>query len=137
MINESNLERALKDLMNSRYAKTQMDIFYKGKIAVQVFNQSDVKKWDFGLFLNEEGGVVLNLFFHKKKVDSHLKFKKSTFYNDFSLRKMNGGKVDSYYSSISKNVPSKVVANRIIKIIIEVYEIEEDEPLEILVRSFD
>jgi hypothetical protein len=137
MINDNSIEQSLEDLMNSHYPKTQMDVFYKGQIVLQVFNQSDVKKWSIELPLNEEGGMVINLFFHKNKEDNHERFKRADFYSDFSLKKLNKGKVNSYYVPISKNVPYKEISNRLQKIILEVYDIEKEEPLEILVRAFN
>ena len=32
-----------------------MDVFHKGLVVLQVFNQSDVKNWSFDIPLNEEG----------------------------------------------------------------------------------
>lgn len=140
MINKGSIEKSLSDLINSPYAGTQMDVFYKGQVILQAFNQSDAKNWDSDLLLNKEGGIILNLFFNKNKrnnKENYLRFKKSPFYKDFMFEEMNKGRVHSYSCPISKNVSTRDLANRIIEIIVEVYEIEEKEPLEILVRAFN
>jgi len=140
MLNGNSLERSLRDLINSRYPKTQMDVFYEGQVILQVFNQSDVRNWSFELPLNKEGGVIVNLFFNNGKrnnVNNYSRFKTTSFYKDFIHIAMNKGKVNSYYLPISRNLQTEEIANRLVEIILEVYEIQKDEPLEILVRSFD
>lgn len=140
MINQSSLEVCLKDLVNSKFPKTQMDVFYKGQVVLHVFNQSDVRTWSFKLPLHEEGGIVINLFFNDRKQnneENHQRFKSSSFSNDFILRKMHRGKISSYYLPVSKSVSLKNAANDIIEMLSTVYEIEADEPLEIFVRVYN
>lgn len=139
MTNQSSLEKCLKDLVNSNFPKTQMDVFYKGQVVLHVFNQSDVSTWNFKLPLHEEGGIVINLFFNDRKLDNeenHQRFKGASFFGDFILRKMHRGKISSYYLPVSKSVSQKNAANSIIEILSTVYQIEADEPLEIFVRVY-
>ncbi|MCB9352835.1 MAG: hypothetical protein H6573_35930 [Lewinellaceae bacterium] len=53
---KNTIENSLKSLITSQFPKTQMDVFHKGLVVLQVFNQSDVKNWSFDIPLNEEGG---------------------------------------------------------------------------------
>lgn len=136
---KNSIENFLKSLITSKYPKTQMDVCHKGQVILQVFNQTDAKEWRFDLPLNEEGGVILNLFFNKSKnnnEENYSRFKETSFFNDFLLVEMNKGKIKSFYLPISSSIPIREIAQMINKVIFQVYQIDADEPFDILVRAF-
>ncbi|MCB9350174.1 MAG: hypothetical protein H6573_22085 [Lewinellaceae bacterium] len=136
---KNTIENSLKSLITSQFPKTQMDVFHKGLVVLQVFNQSDVKNWSFDIPLNEEGGIVLNLFFNKNKKnnkENYSRFEESPFFKDFIFVELNRGKIKSFYSPIPRATPIGEIARMINTIISQVYQIGPGEPLDILVRAF-
>jgi hypothetical protein len=139
MTEKSGIEQSLRELLASSYPRTQMDVHYRGQVVLQVFNQSDAKNWGHDLFLNNEGGIVVNLFFNQKKNNNEgnlARFKSSVFYGNFQLIEMNKGRVQSYYWAISSSIPVNKISEMIERIIIEVYSIEENTYYEIFLRVF-
>jgi hypothetical protein len=139
MTEKSGIEQSLRELLARSSPRTQMDVHYHGQVVLQVFNQSDAKNWGHDLSLNNEGGIVVNLFFNQKKNnndDNLLRFKSSVFFRNFQLIEMNKGRVQSYYWSIPGSIPVNKISEMIERIIIEVYGIEEDTYYEIFLRVF-
>ena len=139
MSNIPGLENSLLKLISSRYPKTQLDILWNGQVVLQVFNQSDVKKWNYQMPLNEEGGIVLNLFFHKTKrnnQDNHIRFKGLDIFDQFILRKMDKGRLMAFYLPISIMANTVKMSETISNLLFDVYGIDFKSPLEFYVRSF-
>lgn len=134
------LENSLLKLISSRYPKTQLDILWNGQVVIQVFNQSDVKKWSYPLPLNQEGGIVVNLFFHKTKrnnQDNYIRFKGLDIFDQFTLRKMDKGRLMAFYLPISNKINTEEMSDTVSNLLFDVYGIDFKSPLEFYVRSFN
>jgi hypothetical protein len=130
-------EGFLLDLMNSPYPKTQMDVFCNGEIIIQAFNQADAKSWGFELPLSPDGGILLNLFFHKGKAEKHERFKKLPYLKEFNLVKLDKERVYSYYLVVSSKVAVATIAMKIDQIVNDMCEIEQSvNSIEVYVRAF-
>jgi hypothetical protein len=127
------------ELINSKYPKTQIDIHFEQQVVLHVFNQSDAKNWSINVPLDKEGGILINLFFNQNKKNNSqnfMRFEKCEFYQDFTLIEMNKGKVLAYYAPVSKLVSISDAAMKICRIIIEVYDLNKFDPLDIYVRIY-
>lgn len=139
MIKEKSIKELLYSLINSEYPRTQMDIFYQGQVIMQIYNQSDVKKWDVDLpiTLSENGGVVMDLTFTKGKINNSENFKRfleSPFFDEFISSREKS--IQSYFSSISNPFSLDTLAKKVTDIIFTVYEIKSPEKIEVFVRAF-
>jgi hypothetical protein len=139
MKNENSIKQGLMELINSKYPKTQIDIHFEQQVVLHVFNQSDAKNWSINVPLDKEGGILINLFFNQNKKNNSqnfMRFEKCEFYQDFTLIEMNKGKVLAYYAPVSKLVSISDAAMKICRIIIEVYDLNKFDPLDIYVRIY-
>ena len=135
----TSLFSALTDLVNSPYPRSQLEIFHQGQVLLQVFNQNDVKKWDLALPTNQEGGVMVNVFFNKNKRNNgqnYSRFSKSPLFGLFTLHEYQKGRVKSFFMPVSKQKSIRETAFLIQKILLEIYELPNDTPLDIFVRAY-
>ena len=134
------IKDSLSQLINSELPKTQMEIYYNEQIVLQVFNIADVKKWNLKIPLRLEDGILLDIFFHKKKKHNRKyfsRFKKSSFFQEFVLVETESGKIRSYYSIIPENITEELASEKIFKIINEICHLKDGKPVDILVRAFE
>ena len=131
------IKQGLNTLINSEIPNTQLEIYSNGRVLIQAFNFSDVQSWSFALPYDEDG-IVLNLFFHKGKLNNEKHFKnfESLYSNEFELVLMNKGSVKSYYKHIKKEVGAQKAAEIIYEIVYRVYELEGDQVIDTIVRAF-
>ena len=132
-------EEYVRSLVNSKYPRTQLDVFYKKQIVLQVFNIEDVKRWDSGIknLLNHEDGILIEVSFNKNKNNNKENFNRFKSRSDFSFfSKFKEDSNVSFFRSFSSPIEVRKVSNYLSDLVLEVYEIESSESVEFLVHAF-
>ena len=123
------LNSYIEKLLKLKEPNSQLDFFRSnGEVLLQFYKQKDVLSWGFGIDLVDRDGLVLELQFHKAKMNNSSN--KSNFLNSIIFKdflEFESVEQDSYFLGISSNCSVINIVSKIEDIINQVYMLNDEE----------
>lgn len=132
-------KRSLNNLIESDYETTQMDIFYRKQVALQIFKLSNIVNWEIHPPIENIGqeGILLQLAFNSNKRNNKSNYNRFIQHPMSKLFKyVDEEWAKCFYYSIELPIDISSTSETVVDLLKHTYKPNWFRPFKILVRAF-
>jgi hypothetical protein len=133
-MNTLNFGDFVENLRTTNIPDTQIEIYRKNTIIMQIFKSSDVIRWGWNVNDIKKSGVVISLIFNKHKPENsenHYRFQNSSYFIFFQKQDLKGNDKYVLYTKRDSDEIGMLVAD----ILNKTYDLG-DEEVEVFLNSY-